>query len=171
MPGRARRYVLGSLSGAAVVGASVTGLHVLQTTGPAADAASIAGSTVVGCADHASVTTCVRPEPPSEPGPGVTHDHRDGVYAATGRYLTPGGSESIGVSLTLASDLVTATSVQVEATSPTARQFQVQFASRYADRVVAQDVTHLRLSRVAGASLTSVGFNDALERIEVAARD
>lgn len=171
MANRLRRYVWGSLSGAAVVGASVTGLHLLQTTVPASDAASIVGSPATGCTVCAAVTSCFQPEPrPSRPSSEASGS-RDGVYEAAGRYLTPGGSESIGVSLTLVGGVITATSVEVEATSPTARQFQVQFASRYADRVIAKDITDLNLSRVAGASLTSVGFNDAVAQIMVESRD
>lgn len=170
MAHRVRRYALGSLSGAAVVGASVTGLHVLQTTTPDS-AASVAGSMVAGCTVRSAVTTCTPPRPaPTRFSEGV-EVYRDGNYAVTGHYLTPGGSESIVVTLTLARGIVTKTSVGVEATSPTARQFQVQFASRYADRVVAHDVAHLNLSRVAGASLTTVGFNDAVAQIEAEAHE
>lgn len=171
MAGRARRYVLGSLTGAAVVGASVTGLHLLPTAGPEAAAASLVGSAAPGCTVRSAVTSCAQPRPSSDRGNSSPGVYRDGVYDVTGHYLTPGGSESIAVSLTLDHDTVTASSVGVEATSPTARQFQVQFASRYADRVVAQDVAHLRLSRVAGASLTSIGFDDAVAQIQAAARD
>lgn len=164
----ALRTVLASLGGAAVVGASVAGLHLLQADGSAGDAASVSGALPAGCTVHGALADCVRAGSATPP-PARPKVYRDGAYTVIGHYLTPGGSESIGVGVTLLHGAVTATSVRVEATSPTARQFQVQFASRYAAKVVARDITGLNLSRVAGASLTSIGFDDAIARIKVAA--
>ncbi len=164
----ARRYVSASLGGAAVIGASIVGLHLAQPSGSHADAASISGALPAGCMLRGPLSSCVLP--PSTTTPIVRPEaYRNGRYTVTGRYLTPGGAESIGVEMTLEHGSVTAASVQVEAKSPTARQFQMQFASRYAARVVARPSADLGVSRVAGASLTSVGFDDALEQIRAAA--
>lgn len=43
--------------------------------------------------------------------------YKDGTYSATGRYQTPGGSESIGVTVTLANGITDA-SVTQNATGP-----------------------------------------------------
>lgn len=97
-----------------------------------------------------------------ESTPGV---YRDGQYTSDGSYLTPGGDESIGVTVVVAHGLVTDAVVRTEASSPTARQFQVQFQAGIAAAVTGRDLAGLAVTRVAGASLTSVGFNDALTRI------
>lgn len=96
--------------------------------------------------------------------------YRNGHYTATGHYLTPGGNESIAVSIDVEGDNVTASAVQVEATSPTARQFQQQFRTTIASQVASRPLSALSVSRVSGASLTSLGFNDALTRIRQEAK-
>lgn len=153
-----------------MVGASVGGLHLLQRTGPVPDAASIRGTAAVGRSSGTPGASCPALPTPARSTTFTAPAYRDGTYAATGHYLTPGGDESIGVSLTLVCGKVTASRVRVEAASPTARQFQVQFATRYANRVVSRDIADLNLSRVAGASLTSLGFDDAATQIRSAAR-
>lgn len=169
----ARRYVLASLGGLAVVSASVSGLQLLQTSRPQGAGASISGMLPRGCTVRGTLASC-RQAPTATVTPASGNPsaaiYRDGVYDVTGHYLTPGGAETIGVDVTLLHGAVTASSVQVEAVSPTARQFQVQFASRYASRVNARQIAGMNLTRVAGASLTSVGFDDAIARVKAAAR-
>lgn len=173
MTGPRHRYLVGALGGLALVGASIGGLHLVQSASEPLTAASITGSFPPTCMLRGSVTMCAQPRsvPAAAGTPGTMRvtPYRDGVYAVTGHYLTPGGSESIGVTLTLVAGVVTAADVKVEATSPTARQFQDQFASRYATGVVAKDLSTVSVSRVAGASLTSVGFNDAITQIQSSA--
>jgi len=96
--------------------------------------------------------------------------YRNGRYTATGHYLTPGGNESIAVSIDVEGDMVAASTIEVEATSPTARQFQEQFRTTIAGRVTARPLSGLSVSRVSGASLTSLGFNDALAKIRQEAK-
>lgn len=96
--------------------------------------------------------------------------YRNGRYTATGHYLTPGGNESIAVSIDVQADTVSSSVIQVEATSPTARQFQEQFRTTIAGRITARPLSDLSVSRVSGASLTSLGFNDALAKIRQEAK-
>ncbi len=93
-------------------------------------------------------------------------DYADGSYTADGSYQSPGGQESVSVSITLEGDVVTAVTVTPHATSGNSKQYQTQFASGIADQVVGKDIDSLNVSRVAGSSLTSGGFNDALEQIK-----
>jgi uncharacterized protein with FMN-binding domain len=157
------------LSGLAVIGSSIGIVHILQNNGPPA-MASINGSFPPRCSVQAASTTCAS----SDQGqPRATHPHpsryRDGIYAATGHYETPGGSETLGVTIRVSGGMVSGATVRVEARSPTARQFQEQFASRYADFVVSRPLSDVDVSRVAGASLTSVGFDRAVAEIRLAA--
>lgn len=96
--------------------------------------------------------------------------YRNGRYTATGHYLTPGGNESIAVSIDVQADAVAASAIQVEATSPTARQFQQQFRTTIASHITARPLSTLSVSRVSGASLTSLGFNDALAKVRQEAK-
>ena len=49
---------------------------------------------------------------------------------------------------------------------PESEQYQGQFIGGISDAVVGQDIDDLAVSRVAGSSLTSGGFNQAIEAIK-----
>lgn len=148
-----------SLGGLAVVGASTGG--VLIVAGQSAAAAPSIRSSGNPATDVAVGTTVTLPAPSA---------FRDGRYSATGRYLTPGGDESIRVTVRIRDGLVTETAAETEALSPTARQFQDQFGVHVADRAVGRPLATLSVSAVAGASLTSTGFNNALAQIRMSAQ-
>jgi uncharacterized protein with FMN-binding domain len=94
--------------------------------------------------------------------------YRDGRYRATGWY----GSlpSSIGVSLTLRSNRIRRVKVTPHATDPTSRELQERFARAVGPRVVGKRIDEVRLTRLAGSSGTTLGFNDALRRIRAKAR-
>jgi uncharacterized protein with FMN-binding domain len=89
----------------------------------------------------------------------------NGTYSAEGSYDSPGGTEKIKVTITLASSVVTATSATSEANDPTASQYQSYFISSYKSQVVGKKITDIKLSNVSGSSLTSQGFNEAVKNI------
>jgi uncharacterized protein with FMN-binding domain len=94
--------------------------------------------------------------------------YRDGRYRATGWY----GSlpSSIGVSLTLRSNRICRVEVTPHATDPTSRDLQERFARAVGPRVVGKRIDEVKLTRLAGSSGTTLGFNDALRRIRAKAR-
>ena len=92
--------------------------------------------------------------------------YKDGTYTEDGDYTSPGGAQSVTVKLTLAGDKVTAVTVTGHATDPTAKSYQAQFVSGISSEVVGKDIDTLNVSRVAGSSLTSGGFNAALKAIK-----
>ncbi len=103
-------------------------------------------------------------------GADTSASYADGDYRAEASYLSPAGEESVAVELTLEGDVVTAVTVTPEAVDPQARTFQEKFASGIAEVVVGKDIDTLDVSRVAGSSLTSGGFNKAVEAIKADAR-
>lgn len=170
MARRGFKYARGVLGGVAVIAASVGGLHYFQAVAQPSMSPSISGMIDASCTRRAMVTSCdqaagTKP-PPADAG---SVEYKDGSYTAQGGYLTPGGAESIGVRLNIRTGRIVSAQVEVEATSPTARQFQRQFATRYAGQVVARDLAAVDVSRLAGASLTSLGFDNALAEIKAAA--
>ncbi|WP_370545032.1 hypothetical protein [Herbiconiux sp. VKM Ac-1786] len=92
--------------------------------------------------------------------------YKDGTYEAKGSYTSPNGQEEIDVSLTLAGDVITAVTVTPEATNPNSVNYQTQFADGISEVVVGKDIDEIDVSRVAGSSLTSGGFNEAVETIK-----
>jgi uncharacterized protein with FMN-binding domain len=94
-----------------------------------------------------------------------TSEYKDGTYNAEGTYVSPGGRESIGLTVTLANGVIVNTEFDGHATDGDAVMYQQKFASGYKAEVVGKNIDDIKLSRVAGSSLTSNGFNDAIEQI------
>ena len=95
--------------------------------------------------------------------------YADGEYSAEGSYISPAGEQSVKVEVTLEDDIVTAVTVTPEADDPQAKGFQEKFAGGVSDVVVGKDIDTLDVSRVAGSSLTSGGFAQAIESIKAEA--
>lgn len=115
--------------------------------------------TLGGCASGTDATADGAGAAPNE-------EYTDGDYQATGEYQSPGGGESIEVEISLEGDIITAVNVTPNATEENAILYQGQFAGGIAEEVVGVDIDELSVDRVAGSSLTSDGFNDAIEQIK-----
>ena len=96
--------------------------------------------------------------------------YKDGTYTATGSYQSPGGTESVTITLTIAGDTITDASGQGGATRPPSSQYQGEFLDNFASQIVGKNIDEVSLSKVAGSSLTSGGFNEALQTIKSDAR-
>lgn len=96
----------------------------------------------------------------------VAGEYKNGTYEATGTYSTPGGRESVNLSVTITDGVITATEIDGSASSGDSLQYQTRFINNYESLVVGKSVDEVSLSRVAGSSLTSSGFNNALEQIK-----
>ncbi|WP_323958781.1 hypothetical protein [Arthrobacter sp. JZ12] len=92
--------------------------------------------------------------------------YADGTYTATGSYQTPGGEESIGVTVTLESGAVADVQMEPMPSNPTTELYQGKFSSGIKDEIVGTPIDELDVSRVSGSSLTSGGFRDAIEQIK-----
>lgn len=139
----------------------------------AAAAASGAGvALLAGCAGADTAATSEGDAPGTSSTPPVTTtdtggaDYADGTYTATGSYATPESVETISVTLTVADDVVTAVSVSGDPQARESQQYQSQFIGGISDAVVGVDLDELSVTRVAGSSLTSGGFNEALAQIK-----
>ncbi|WP_229054411.1 FMN-binding protein [Aeromicrobium sp. Leaf350] len=93
-----------------------------------------------------------------------------GDYSAEGSYQTPGGTQSVEVELSLEADgTITAVTVTPQADGGNSEQFQTKFAGGIADEVVGTKIDDLDVSKVSGSSLTSGGFNAAVDEIKAEA--
>jgi hypothetical protein len=126
---------------------------------------------LAGCADltAAADDSATASGSDSSATPDSSSSYADGTYTVEASYQAPSGVESIAVELTLAGDTVTAVSAAGDASDHEAREYQERFASAISAEVVGQDIANLSVTRVAGASLTSNGFNTALEEIRAEA--
>lgn len=134
-----------------------------------AAAATLLGS-LAGCSTGATPGAPAVPGAEGGPDADTSAVYEDGSYAASGEYQSPNGGESIIVELTLAGDIVTAVAVTTNANNPTTERFQGEFRDGIAAEVVGKDIDTLDVTRVAGSSLSSGGFRQALESIKADAR-
>lgn len=90
-----------------------------------------------------------------------------GDYEATGTYISPDGqTQSVEVEVTLAADgTVSDLDVDGQAEGGNSKQYQEKFESGIDQLVVGKKITDLKVDKVSGSSLTSGGFNDAIEQI------
>ncbi|MDM4761398.1 hypothetical protein QT381_00050 [Galbitalea sp. SE-J8] len=102
-------------------------------------------------------------------GTGASGSYRDGEYTADGSYQSPGGTETITVDLTLADGVVSAVTVTGEPSTPDAEHYQGQFEAGIDALVVGKSLDDIAVSKVAGSSLTSGGFDAAIDDIKTQA--
>jgi uncharacterized protein with FMN-binding domain len=95
-----------------------------------------------------------------------TGTYADGTYTAEGTYATPESVETISVTVTLQDDVITDVEVTGNPQKRESEEYQSKFIGGIAAAVVGQSIDDIRVSRVAGSSLTSGGFNDAIETIK-----
>ena len=153
------RYALTLLAGAGTLAA-------LAACSSTATAGTDSADATTGSSSAAAEPTTASTE--AATGDAATSDsaYADGTYDAEGAYTSPGGNETVGVELTLEGGVVTAVTVTPQSENPTGEQYQERFASGIAGEVVGVPLDELDVSVVSGSSLTSGGFNDAVETIK-----
>ncbi|MGO4453225.1 FMN-binding protein [Arthrobacter sp. RAF14] len=140
--------------------------------GTAAGLAVMAGATACAPAKQGSPTAEVSSPaggsstPGAAAAPATPGHYKDGTYSADGHYTSPNGEETVGVTLTLASGKISDVKIATHPTSANTQLFQNRFAGGIKDLVVGKSIDELDVSRVAGSSLTSGGFKDAVEAIK-----
>jgi hypothetical protein len=185
---RRQRRLFAAIAGWALLGAASTGIvacssadaagtsaaasSVAAASSPAAGSTAASSSAVSSSSSASNTSSAAAATDPSAGAaastaePAATGEYADGIYTAVGTYSSPGGEESISVTLTLTGDVVTAASAVGNATSPPSSQYQQQFVSNFADLIVGKSLDEVSLDKVAGSSLTPIGFNDAVDTIK-----
>ena len=128
--------------------------------------------TLAGCAGGAGEAAA----PGGSAAPAATADsgtaaggYTDGTYSAEGQYATPESVETVDVTITLADDVITAVEVTGDPQARESQEYQSRFIGGIQDEVVGKNIDEISVSRVAGSSLTSGGFNQAVESIKTEA--
>ncbi|MFI8631593.1 hypothetical protein ACIGEP_03220 [Microbacterium sp. NPDC077663] len=136
-----------------------------------AAAASVAGlALLAGCAGQTTTGSGTSSQPSADAGSGSSSGtYTDGTYTAEGSYQTPETVETISVTLTLESNVVTAVEVTGDPQARESEQYQSEFIGGIQDEVVGKNLDDLSVDRVGGSSLTSGGFNAAVAEIRTEA--
>jgi len=113
-----------------------------------------------------SDSTTTPTTPTTTPTSTDTSAYKDGTYAATISYATPGGIESIDATVTIKNGVITDSQLVTSGKTDHAEEHQALFASEYKSLIVGKQVSAVSTVRVSGASLTSNAFDDALDKIK-----
>ncbi|MCU1544240.1 MAG: FMN-binding protein [Microbacteriaceae bacterium] len=92
--------------------------------------------------------------------------YTDGSYSASADYTSPNGTEEVEVTVTLADGVISDVKVVGSGDNPTSKLYQGKFAKGIGDVVVGKSIDQISVDKVAGSSLTSAGFNDAIDEIK-----
>jgi uncharacterized protein with FMN-binding domain len=140
---------------------------------------SLAGS-VAGCAPAAqgstdqstpqTTSTHAGSSTLATTGSSATASYKDGTYSADGTYTSPNGQETVGVQLTLSGGTISGVDITVHPSNPNTKKFQGEFKDGIAAQIVGKKLDDINVSKVAGSSLTSGGFNQAVEIIKSEAK-
>ena len=115
-------------------------------------------------------TPAPTPTPAPVPVPTPTYTYKNGTYPVTVTYNVPGRTASLYVSLNVVNDAVSASSVSYPSTTdPTSKNWDNRFINDYQQYVTGRPISSLHLSNTSGSSLTTTGFNNALDQIRSAA--
>ena len=131
----------------------------------AAFAALSLATTLAGCTAAAENTSTGG----SDSGDSTTTtsgDYTDGTYTESGSYQAPSGEETVEVTVTLADNKITDVKVVGEASDPQAKRHQGEFSDGIAGEVVGKNIDEIKVDKVGGSSLTSGGFNEAIDAIK-----
>jgi len=148
----------------------------MRTIHPSKSAAAL----IAGLALAGSLAACSSPAPTSGGDTGgdtgsdtgsdtAGGEFTDGTYEASGSYQAPSGTESVDVTVTLEGGVITDVVVVGTATDPEAKVHQGEFIDGIAGEVVGKPIDEIQVSKVSGSSLTSGGFNKAIEEIKAEA--
>lgn len=96
--------------------------------------------------------------------------YKDGSYDGKGSYPNPAGSSTVEVKLTIKDNKIAALKLIPEATNPTSKGYEAEFAGGIASETVGKNIDSLNVSKVAGSSLTVQGFTKAMDSIKADAK-
>jgi uncharacterized protein with FMN-binding domain len=158
------KRVLNTLAAVSLLG--VAGCAGTQAA-PAEEPAGETSSSAAAPASEAPAEAAPAPSAAASAAPeAAAQTYKDGEYTQVGSYVSPGGTEEIGVSLTLEKDVVTAVATQPMPSNPTAKLYQERFSGGIQDEIVGKKLDELKVDKVAGSSLTSGGFAEATDLIK-----
>ncbi|MDF2667170.1 MAG: uncharacterized protein K0R81_3020 [Microbacterium sp.] len=151
--GTALLGVAGIVTLAGCSGGTTTDAAAPADTAPAATSAPTSSATTDGSTSSSASGT-----------------YKDGTYEATGQYATPESVETVDVTLTLAGDTITDVTVTGDPQAAESKEYQSKFIGGIKSEVVGKKLDEISVSKVAGSSLTSGGFNKAVDTIKTEAK-
>lgn len=92
--------------------------------------------------------------------------YKDGTYVVENTYyVMPGFNEPMQTTVTLENNIIVDTEVRFASRDPHSLTHQRDFSVAYKDEVIGVPLSEASFSRIGRASLTTIGFSDALKEI------
>lgn len=149
-----KSLALGLVALAVIAGAVVFGMNNKSTT---SSQTPTAAPTQTVAKDVSPTTTTTA---------DADSTYTNGTYTAEGEYVSPGGPETVTVTMTLEDGIVSDVTFVGNADRPLSVRYQGMFAEGYKTLVVGKNIDEVKLDKVSGSSLTPKGFNDAVAKIK-----
>ena len=90
------------------------------------------------------------------------------TYTTEVTYLTPAGQEKHTLIITVVENMITEFAMTVQTTDPVSKKYQTDFTKSINELIATQPITQIaNLDAVAGASLTTKAFTDALSQLKL----
>jgi len=113
-----------------------------------------------------NTTTDTNTPAKTNPIADVKSKYKDGTYNTTANYTSPGGKDSIGVSLTLLNGIITDATVTNIGSNPESKSFQNRFILGFKKKIIGKNIETLSVGVISGSSLTSGAFETAVAKIK-----
>jgi uncharacterized protein with FMN-binding domain len=164
------KQVLNTLAAVSLLGvAGCAGTAATGSAEPAEETSSSAAAEAPASAEPTGAPAASG-EAVAAPDAAAGQTYKDGEYTQVGTYVSPGGPEEIGITLTLEKDIVTAATAEPMPSNPTTKLYQERFSGGIQDEIVGKKLDELKVDKVAGSSLTSGGFAEATDLIKSEAK-
>ncbi len=148
---------------------AAAGLALLGTAGcgSAGTAQDTAPDEATGASTPAASSGTAPSGAVSSAAAAIGGEYQDGEYTAKGSYIPPSNTkEEVTVSLTLSDGVVTDLEVSTSGNHPTSKRYQAEFTDGVQQEVVGKPLDEVKVDKIASSSLTSSGFNKALDEIK-----
>lgn len=151
------------------VGAAVAGVAGMLALAGCSSSPQGSAGTATGAATTAPTPSSSAAATADSSAGSSSSTYKDGSYTAQGSYATPESVEQITVTVTLSDDKITDVQVTGDPQKAESKEYQSKFIGGISEVVVGKDIDEISVSRVAGSSLTSGGFNQAIAEIKTEA--
>ncbi len=113
--------------------------------------------------DTTNQTTNTNTTTTTTPTETTLYAYKNGTYTASANYYVPKYQNSISINISIENDIIKSATASHDYTDRESGLYIDSFDSQLSSKIVGKKISDIKLSRVGGASLTTYGFNDALE--------
>lgn len=113
--------------------------------------------------DATNQTTNTNTTTTTTPTETTLYAYKNGTYTASANYYVPKYQNSISINISIENDIIKSATASHDYTDRESGLYIDSFDSQLSSKIVGKKISDIKLSRVGGASLTTYGFNDALE--------